>query len=229
MYISINQHPYAKLDPGKLENKEGRLEELLEGEGALSKGNEKDKKNAGDFVLWKASKSENEPFWDSPWGKGRPGWHIECSAMCSNIFGDSLDIHSGGIDLKFPHHDNEIAQTEAYYDNYQWINYFLHTGHLNIEGLKMSKSLKNFKKISDFIDKYNPNTFRIFFLTSKWDSVMDFTEDGLQEAYNNDKYISEFFRNVKVWMRENDLKKNLKFDSAEIVTFLYLEFNELFR
>jgi len=95
--------------------------------------------------------------------------------MCSEIFGDNLDIHSGGCDLKFPHHDNEIAQTEAYYDNNQWINYFLHTGHLNIEGLKMSKSLKNFKKISDFIDNYSANTFRIFFSTNKWDNDMDFT------------------------------------------------------
>ena len=94
--------------------------------------------------------------------------------MCSEIFGDSLDIHSGGCDLKFPHHDNEIAQTEAYYDNHQWINFFLHTGHLNIEGLKMSKSLKNFKKISDFINAHNANTFRIFFCTSKWDNDMDF-------------------------------------------------------
>jgi cysteinyl-tRNA synthetase len=167
-------------------------------------------------VLWKASK-QNEPFWDSPWGNGRPGWHIECSAMCASIFGDKLDIHSGGIDLKFPHHDNEIAQTEGYYDNHQWINYFLHTGHLNIDGLKMSKSLKNFKKIHDFVDKYNPNTFRLFFVGTKWDNDMDFTEDGLQEAYSNEKYIKEFFHNLKVWLRENDLKRDLKFNDVDKV------------
>lgn len=143
-------------------------------EGALSKGNESDKKNPGDFVLWKKSK-EKEPFWNSPWGNGRPGWHIECSCMCSEIFGENLDIHTGGCDLKFPHHDNEIAQTEAYYDHDQWINFFLHTGHLNIDGLKMSKSLKNFKKISDFIDTYSANTFRLFFCTNRWDNDMDFT------------------------------------------------------
>ncbi len=205
------------MDPGKLDNKESRLEELLDAEGALSKGNEKDKKNSGDFVLWKASKNEKEPAWDSPWGKGRPGWHIECSAMCASIFGDSLDIHSGGIDLKFPHHDNEIAQTEAYYDNHQWINYFLHTGHLNIDGLKMSKSLKNFKKISEFINNYNANTFRIYFVNSKWDSVMDFTETGLNEAYGNEKYLADFFRNVKVWIRENNLKRDLKYDEIDNV------------
>jgi cysteinyl-tRNA synthetase len=135
--------------------------------------------------------------------------------MCSNIFGDSLDIHSGGIDLKFPHHDNEIAQTEAYYDNHQWINYFLHTGHLNINGLKMSKSLKNFKKISDFINNFNANTFRIYFVNTKWDSVMDFTEDGLKEAYTNEKYLADFFRNVKVWIRENNMKKDLKYDEID--------------
>lgn len=95
--------------------------------------------------------------------------------MCCAVFGDSLDIHSGGCDLKFPHHDNEIAQTEGYYNSNQWINYFLHTGHLNIEGLKMSKSLKNFKKIEDFILAYNANTFRIFFLSTKWDNTIDFT------------------------------------------------------
>jgi cysteinyl-tRNA synthetase len=135
--------------------------------------------------------------------------------MCSNIFGDSLDIHSGGIDLKFPHHDNEIAQTEAYYDNHQWINYFLHTGHLNINGLKMSKSLKNFKKISEFINNYNANTFRIYFVNTKWDSVMDFTEDGLNEAWTNEKYLADLFRNVKVWLRENNLKKDLKYDEID--------------
>lgn len=166
------QHTYAKLDPTKILNQKGAA--VDNEEGALSKGNEGDKKNQGDFVLWKKSK-EKEPFWNSPWGNGRPGWHIECSSMCSEIFGENLDIHTGGCDLKFPHHDNEIAQTEAFYDHDQWINYFLHTGHLNIEGLKMSKSLKNFKKISDFIDKYSANTFRLFFCTNRWDNDMDFT------------------------------------------------------
>jgi cysteinyl-tRNA synthetase len=137
--------------------------------------------------------------------------------MCASIFGYSLDIHSGGIDLKFPHHDNEIAQTEAYYDHNQWINYFLHTGHHNINGLKMSKSLKNFKKISEFINSYNANTFRIYFVNTKWDSAMDFTEDGMNEAWTNEKYLSDFFRYLKVWLRENNLKKDLKFDEIDNV------------
>ena len=204
-------HMYAKLIP---QDKNQNLEELQEAEGVLSKDNVGEKKNKGDFALWKTSKKD-EPFWDSPWGKGRPGWHIECSVMSSSIFGNKLDIHSGGCDLKFPHHDNEIAQTEAHDDSKQWINYFLHTGHLKIEGLKMSKSLKNFKKITDFISLYTPNAFRLYFCNSKWDGDMDFTENGLSMASANDKKISEFFQNIKVWSRENDLKKNLKLDNED--------------
>ena len=204
-----NGHFYAKLVP---QDKNQNLEELQEAEGALSKDNTEEKKNKGDFALWKASK-ENEPFWESPWGKGRPGWHIECSTMSYTTFGEDLDIHSGGIDLRFPHHDNEIAQTEAHNESKQWINYFLHTGHLKIEGLKMSKSLKNFKKITDFINLYNPNTFRLYFCSCKWDMEMDFTEQGLSQANNNDKYISEFFQNCKVWFRKNDLKNIVKIES----------------
>ena len=204
-------HMYAKLIP---QDKNQNLEELQEAEGVLSKDNAGEKKNKGDFALWKTSKKD-EPFWDSPWGKGRPGWHIECSVMSSSIFGNKLDIHSGGCDLKFPHHDNEIAQTEAHDDSKQWINYFLHTGHLKIEGLKMSKSLKNFKKITDFISLYTPNAFRLYFCNSKWDGDMDFTENGLSMASANDKKISEFFQNIKVWSRENDLKKNLKLDNED--------------
>ena len=204
-------HMYAKLVP---QDKVQNLELLEEAEGALSAVKEGDKKGKGDFALWKTSK-ENEPYWESPWGKGRPGWHIECSVMCSSVFGEKLDIHSGGVDLRFPHHDNEIAQTEAHDESAQWINYFLHTGHLTIEGLKMSKSLKNFKKISDFINVYTPNTFRLYFCNSKWDTEMDFTENGLAQANSNDKYITEFFQNVKVWLRENNLKRDLKFTEED--------------
>jgi cysteinyl-tRNA synthetase len=108
-----------------------------------------DKRHPSDFALWKAAKP-GEPTWDSPWGAGRPGWHIECSAMASAVIGQQVDIHTGGEDLRFPHHDNELAQAEAHYHCegcQQWVNYFLHSGHLGIEGLKMSKSLKNFVTI----------------------------------------------------------------------------------
>ena len=149
------KHTYAKLEPNSVEA-EGMMEE---GEGVLANVEEtaKEKRDPKDFALWKKSKP-GEPLWDSPWGQGRPGWHIECSAMAGSIFKKyPLDIHSGGIDLKFPHHDNEIAQSEAYYNCDNWINNFWHCGHLHIDGKKMSKSLKNFitiKHILD-VDKYN--------------------------------------------------------------------------
>ncbi|THH17870.1 hypothetical protein EW146_g3010 [Bondarzewia mesenterica] len=136
-------HFYAKLEPWS----KGNRELLEEGEGALSSTT--GRRSPADFALWKASKP-GEPSWQSPWGQGRPGWHIECSVMASAIFGDNMDIHSGGIDLAFPHHDNEMAQSEAYHECGAWVNYFLHTGHLHIEGLKMSKSLKNFITIDNF-------------------------------------------------------------------------------
>jgi cysteinyl-tRNA synthetase len=134
----------------------GNEELLAEGEGALSVDLAVGQKNKKDFALWKKSKA-NEPFWESPWGPGRPGWHIECSAMAGSIFPEEelpIDIHSGGVDLKFPHHDNEIAQSEAYYCCDSWINHFWHTGHLHIDGLKMSKSKKNFTTIKQVLEVY---------------------------------------------------------------------------
>ena len=224
VYFSIDnftkdKHDYKKLTPGT-----GTKEEADEGEGKLSAGTDKDKKNPGDFALWKKSK-EKEPFWESEWGNGRPGWHIECSAMCKEVFGDKLDIHSGGIDLKFPHHDNEIAQTEAIYNSKQvililinqWVNYFLHTGHLHIDKMKMGKKEKNFIKIKDVIKEYNHNSIRLYFVTHSWHEVMEFTMTGLNEAKNIEKYIAEFFRNLKIWLKENDLKRNLKFDEIDLV------------
>ena len=144
VYFDVKQfdsspcHHYAKLVPEAF----GDANALAEGEGDLS-ADGSEKRSPNDFALWKASKP-GEPAWPSPWGEGRPGWHIECSVMASAILGASMDIHSGGYDLKFPHHDNELAQAEAYYDNDVWIRYFLHWGHLTIAGCKMSKSLKNF-------------------------------------------------------------------------------------
>lgn len=133
VYFDINAfeaagHPYARLEPwSRSDNKLA-----TEGEGALA-SKTTEKHGASDFALWKASKP-GEPSWSSSWGPGRPGWHIECSAMATARLGKQLDIHSGGIDLAFPHHDNELAQSEAYYDDQQqWVNYFLHVGHLSIQ------------------------------------------------------------------------------------------------
>lgn len=150
-YDKDPNHSYAKLEPTSVEK-----EELLaEGEGVLTDNKEAlaNKKDKKDFALWKKSKP-GEPAWKSPWGDGRPGWHIECSAMAAAIFEKyPLDIHSGGIDLRFPHHDNEIAQSEAYYCCDNWINNFWHCGHLHIDGKKMSKSLKNFITIRHILDE----------------------------------------------------------------------------
>jgi len=139
-YSSEPNHTYAKLEPTSVNNKEL----MAEGEGVLTNSETSDKRGEADFALWKKSKP-GEPKWPSKWGEGRPGWHIECSAMAASIFKKyPIDIHTGGVDLRFPHHDNEIAQSEAYYNCDNWVNNFWHTGHLHIAGKKMSKSLKNF-------------------------------------------------------------------------------------
>lgn len=190
------RHEYAKLQPSSKGNK--KL--LDEGEGALI-GN-KGKRQASDFALWKAKSKPGEPSWPSPWGEGRPGWHIECSVMASAILGRGMDIHSGGVDLMFPHHDNELAQSEAYHGCQQWVNYFLHTGHLHIEGLKMSKSLKNFISIDDALRDYTPRQLRLAFMLQTWNSKMDFRKDLVADVKTKEETIDNFFTNVKARMSE---------------------------
>nr|CAD7452792.1 unnamed protein product [Timema tahoe] len=127
-----------------------------------------DKKSPLDFALWKGAKP-NEPSWLSPWGSGRPGWHIECSTMASAMFGRTMDLHSGGVDLLFPHHENEEAQSCVHHGVSQWVNYWLHSGHLHLKGdTKMSKSLKNTISIRDFLTKFTANEFRVFCLLSRY-------------------------------------------------------------
>lgn len=133
-----------------------------------------------DFVLWKMSKP-GEPSWDSPWGKGRPGWHIECSAMAINLLGENFDIHGGGLELKFPHHTNEIAQSEAATDK-KFVNYWMHMGHVQVDKEKMSKSLGNFFTIREVLAKYNPEVIRYFMLASHYRSPVNYSEDNLNSA-----------------------------------------------
>lgn len=141
-----------------------------------------EKKSLHDFALWKAAKP-NEPFWSSPWGEGRPGWHIECSTIASDILGSEIDIHSGGIDLLFPHHENEEAQSCAYHDVHQWVHYWLHTGHLHLRGSeKMSKSLKNTISISDFLQSHTANQFRMLCLLSHYRNNIEYTDSSMQHA-----------------------------------------------
>ena len=172
---------YARLEPWNRNDTELQAD----GEGALSKKSTETKSDA-DFALWKASKP-GEPSWKSPWGPGRPGWHIECSAMASDKLGSQIDIHSGGIDLAFPHHDNELAQSEAYWlekghdrhCQHQWVNYFMHMGHLSIQGSKMSKSLKNFTTIREALGRgdWTPRGLRIVFLLGSWKDGIEITEE----------------------------------------------------
>ena len=138
------------------------------------------KRHPHDFALWKAAKP-GEPAWDSPWGQGRPGWHIECSAMSSTLLGDTFDIHGGGKDLIFPHHENEIAQSEAG-SGHPYVKYWLHNGFVNINHEKMSKSLNNFLMIRDVLEHHHPEAVRMFLLSSHYRSPIDFTPDAMAEA-----------------------------------------------
>eukprot|EP01096_Ripella_sp_DP13-Kostka_P007094 TRINITY_DN2583_c0_g1_i1.p1 TRINITY_DN2583_c0_g1~~TRINITY_DN2583_c0_g1_i1.p1 ORF type:complete len:927 (+),score=491.36 TRINITY_DN2583_c0_g1_i1:55-2781(+) len=155
---------------------------LAEGEGALSAQDaQSKKKRSSDFALWKASKV-GEPSWDSPWGRGRPGWHIECSAMASDLLGSCVDINCGGTDLRFPHHDNQLAQSEAAFGCPQWVNYFLHSGHLHIDGLKMSKSLKNFITIRQSLRNYTARQLRLLILEHDYYKPLDIELVGSKPA-----------------------------------------------
>ncbi|XP_066266221.1 cysteine--tRNA ligase, cytoplasmic-like [Branchiostoma lanceolatum] len=211
-FDGADSHFYAKLVPEAF----GDSKAMLEGEGDLSISQDRlsEKRSTTDFALWKASKP-GEPSWDSPWGMGRPGWHIECSVMASCILGGSLDIHTGGYDLKFPHHDNEIAQAEAYYDNDHWVRYFLHSGHLTIEGCKMSKSLKNFITIQEALSKYSSRQLRLGFLLHSWKDTLDYSSDTMGTAVKYEKMINEFFLTVKDVLR-TDAPPFLKWDKPEL-------------
>lgn len=131
-------------------------------------------------MLYDSTKvGDGDAVWSSPWGQGRPGWHIECSAMAGHTFGSQLDVHTGGIDLKFPHHNNEIAQCEAHACADGWTRYWLHSGHLHIDGRKMSKSLKNFITIKEFLTHHSPSQLRLFCLLAPYQTGIDYTNDRM--------------------------------------------------
>ncbi|KKY24175.1 putative cysteinyl-trna synthetase [Phaeomoniella chlamydospora] len=189
-------NPYARLEPWN----KGDKELQADGEGALTQKTSQ-KRSDADFALWKASKP-GEPSWSSPWGQGRPGWHIECSAMASAKLGRQMDIHSGGIDLAFPHHDNELAQSEAYWQDgqkEQWVNYFLHMGHLSIQGSKMSKSLKNFTTIRKALDRgdWTPRSLRIVFLLGGWKDGIEITDELVTAGSSWEDKLNNFFLKTK--------------------------------
>jgi cysteinyl-tRNA synthetase len=184
-------------DYGKLSHQE--VKNLKVGLRVSNKG----KKNKEDFVLWKFSK-EGEPSWKSPWGDGRPGWHTECSAMSEKIFGLPLDIHGGGQDLIFPHHEDEIAQSEAGYGK-NVANYWVHNGMVNVNKVKMSKSLGNFKTIQDLLKEYSGGVIRYFVISNQYRKPIDFSKKTLENAKNSYERLKNIVGSLK-----DDTLNNLK-------------------
>ena len=177
---------YGKLSGRKLEDMQAGASERVN----LDDAEYQKKRYQFDFALWKAAKPE-EPAWDSPWGKGRPGWHIECSAMVRERLGETIDIHAGGADLIFPHHENEIAQSEAVTGK-PLANYWLHNGMVKVEGEKMSKSLGNFITIRELLDRgVEPMAVRLFVLTAQYRKPIDFTDEAIKAATNGWNTLKE--------------------------------------
>ncbi len=171
VYFEVDKYPdYGRLS-GRLSRDQWRQEEEVLSE----------KRNPYDFALWKAAKP-GEPSWESPWGRGRPGWHIECSVMSTRYAGGRLDIHGGATDLIFPHHENERAQSEAYLGSSPWVKYWLHSGYLTIEGEKMSKSLGNIVVLRDAIKEWGAGPLRLWLLSGHYRRQLDYSESSLRQA-----------------------------------------------
>lgn len=164
------------------------------------------KEDPRDFVLWKAKK-EGEPFWESPWGEGRPGWHIECSAMANKYLGETIDIHSGGQDLIFPHHENEIAQSEAA-NGKPFANYWLHNGFINVNNQKMSKSVGNFFTVRDIVEHFDYRVVRFFMITSHYRNPINFSFELLESAKNSLERIDNCIDNINHLLNNNEVNKD---------------------
>lgn len=199
VYFSVDSFPSY----GKLSHR--NLEDALNG---VRVDNDELKKNPLDFALWKSAK-EGEPSWTSPWGEGRPGWHIECSTMNKKAFGEQIDIHGGGRDLIFPHHENEIAQTEALTGK-QFASYWIHNGLIKVNGQKMSKSLGNSLFLKDLLDKYSPETIKFALLQTNYRGDINVTDNLFPDA---EKHLYEFYKIIK---GVEDAFGNLDGENAEI-------------
>ena len=191
-----NKHVYFEVkkfdEYGQLSNK--KLEELIAGSRIEISDN---KKSSEDFVLWKPS-SENEPSWESPWGKGRPGWHLECSAMSKKFLGNEFDIHGGGIDLIFPHHENEIAQSRCANDTKVFANYWLHNAFITMSNEKMAKSQGNILKIKDFRDKVSGQVLRLALISAHYKQPLDWNDKLLDDCQNTiDKWYNVYLPSSK--------------------------------
>nr|WP_296265478.1 cysteine--tRNA ligase [uncultured Merdimonas sp.] len=180
-------------DYGKLSHK--NLDDLRSGERSLLVTGEDEKEDPLDFVLWKPKK-EGEPFWESPWSEGRPGWHIECSEMSKKYLGEQIDIHAGGEDLVFPHHENEIAQSEAA-NGKEFAKYWMHNAFLNIDNKKMSKSLGNFRTVREISEQYDLQVLRFFMLSAHYRSPLNFSADLMEASKNGLERIVNAAENLK--------------------------------
>ena len=206
---------------GKLSNRS--VEDAFDG---VRVDNDDEKKNAYDFALWKSAK-EGEICWDSPWGKGRPGWHIECSAMNRAAFGDQIDIHGGGRDLIFPHHENEIAQTEALTGK-QFVRYWTHNGLIKVNGQKMSKSLGNSLLLADLLEKYSDEAIKFALLQTNYRNDINITNELFPDA---EKHLYEFYTTLSVVDKVMDKLRGMEFtvDASALSTAVERvdrEFNE---
>jgi len=191
------------------------------------------KKDPMDFAVWKSEKP-GEPSWDCPWGKGRPGWHIECSCMAHKLLGDTIDIHAGGADLVFPHHENEIAQSEAR-NGKTFANYWMHSAYLNINNKKMSKSLNNFFTTREILEKYDAEVIRLFMLSAHYRTPLNFSDDLLQSAKASNERLYNAIGNLerlldevkvdKVTESEKEYVKNLESYKAKYIEKMDDDFN----
>lgn len=199
VYYDVSQfEDYGKLSGQKLEDlRMGSRVEV-----------NKNKRNPYDFALWKFKK-EGEPAWPSPWGEGRPGWHIECSAMCFANLGEKFDIHGGGLDLTFPHHECEIAQTEGVFGSGSFAQYWVHNGFININEEKMSKSLGNFFTLEDIFEKYDPKIVRLFYLQTHYKNPIEFSDQLLEQSKAALERLHTFVRRLQsVDLNERDDSSN---------------------
>ena len=233
VYFQVDKFAkYGRLSGRKLEDMQAGASERVDVE--------VEKKHPFDFVLWKHAK-ENEPSWASPWGNGRPGWHIECSAMSTCCLGNHFDIHGGGADLTFPHHENEIAQSEASTGE-QYVNYWMHVGFINVDGEKMSKSLGNFFTIRDVMEKFHPEVIRYFIVSSHYSSPVNFSDVALKEAkaalsrfYHSCKAYQAVYGETRVEQKDEALVERFNaamrddFNTAEAIAVLFEVNKELNR
>jgi len=227
-YATSDGSVYFKIsafaDYGKLSNldKENLATQTTNSAGSENLADEYERENVSDFALWKGAKPEDgENFWESPWGKGRPGWHIECSAMSKKYLGDAFDLHGGGIDLVFPHHENEIAQSECSSGVSPCVRHWFHSAHLMVESQKMSKSLGNLYTLDDLIAKnYTPNQVRFALLAGHYRQQLNFTFKGLDDAKSAltklDKHLSLYLKELNISNAEflNFINSNEKIEGT---------------